>query len=136
MPAKGKQIFEDVVLVGVPIVAPAGLTVHLTLSTMPVVVLVNKMQLSWQDEVAVLVKDATGGGGGAAAVLNETLSIAKEGSVPAPSLSFIHRNPIFTFGLLSALAGSVMFCTAQEPWPPPQVVVFAVLVSRVQVVPS
>jgi hypothetical protein len=70
----------------------------------PVEVLVKLMQSPSQMVVEDAVKLATGG-----VVVdadNSISSTAKDGSVATPSPSFFHTNPILTFGLLFALAGS------------------------------
>jgi hypothetical protein len=43
------------------------------------------------------------------------LSTAKEGSVPMLLLSFTQRKPIFTFGLLLALAGKAIEYVVHKP---------------------
>ena len=72
LPAVGKQILV-VLLVALAMLAPAA--THFTLSIVPVLVLVKVMQLSWQADVAVDVKDATGAVT-VPTVLSERLSIA------------------------------------------------------------
>jgi len=104
VPAVGKQTDTGFTL-GVVIVMP-GID-HLMLSMVPVLVLVNVRQLSWQTLVADTVNDATGAAG-PGGTLSDTLSIANEGSVPTPSSSFTHLNAIFTVALLLALVGSKM----------------------------
>lgn len=78
---------------------------HLRLSIAPVVVLSKNRHWPVQAyNVGVTVNEGTG-----VAVdrlpLKEILSTANEGSVAVTSASFTQRKPIFTFELLSALAG-------------------------------
>ena len=81
-PEAGKQILVDVVLVGLAIVAPAGLASQRTLSTVPMLVLVNVMQLSWQAVDDADVKEATGVLTTLDAVESRIWSTANAGSLP------------------------------------------------------
>ena len=130
LPALGKHTLAGLV-VAVAMVAPGQL--NLKLSTEPVLVLVNVMQLSSQAVVALAVIDASITV--VAGVRSDTLSTAKDGSVPAPSSLFTHLNPIFTLALLLADDGRLIPVESHLPCPLVQVVVFAGVISRLHVVP-
>jgi hypothetical protein len=110
-PDDGKHIVAGELLV-VVIVVPAQ--DHRALSTVPVLVLVTVMQLSWHTVVALAVIDATGGPT-ETGVRRLTLSTANDGSVPTPSSLFTQRKPIFTVALLLAEAGNVTPIVSQRP---------------------
>jgi hypothetical protein len=130
LPEFGKHILAGLV-VAVAMVAPGQL--NLKLSTVPVLVLVNVMQLSSQAVVALAVIDASMTV--VAGVRSDTLSTAKDGSVPAPSSLFTHLNPIFTLGLLLADEGRLMLVESHLPCPLVQVVVLAGVIRRLHVAP-
>lgn len=62
------------------------------------------------------VKEMTGTGVEVAAV-SVMLSMAIEGSLPTPSSLFTQEKPIFTLGLLLAVAGNTRLAADQVPWP-------------------
>ncbi len=130
LPAFGKHTLAGL-LVAEAMIAPGQL--NLKLSTVPVLVLVNVMQLSSQAVVVLAVIDASITV--VAGVRSDTLSTAKEGSVPTPSSLFTHLNPIFTLALLLADEGKLMPVESHLPCPLVQVVVFAGVINRLHVVP-
>ena len=96
-------MFVGLLVVELAVEAPVNVQL-VAVNGAPVEVLVKLMQSPSQMVVEEAVKLATGGV--VVVADNSISSTAKEGSVATPSPSFFQTNPIRTFGLLLALAGS------------------------------
>ena len=117
---------------------PETIPIQRILSMVPVLVLVNVMQLSWHTMAGAGadINDATGIPPDVGVPVKYRLSTAKEGSDPMASSLLVQLKPILIPGLWSALAGSgtVIYCHI-----PPKahvVGVFGVFSSRLHEPPS